>query len=150
MTYMCLLVDCTRCSEYFVQLFERWTWLVCMLACVRVCVTSQLSRAMLGDPEDDLCSPMPYRSFSEKISLVFLHAKQLQLWLYCNTHTVSYFRKGQVIDARRVEGRKRRIQLRFFPFTAPLKTQLIVLCCPALLYFLSPRLKLIALVLFII
>ena len=44
---MCLLVDCTRCSEYFVQLFEAWTWLVCMLACVRLCVTSQLSRATL-------------------------------------------------------------------------------------------------------
>ena len=34
-------VDCTKCSEYFVQLFETWTWLVCMLACVRRCVTSQ-------------------------------------------------------------------------------------------------------------
>ena len=29
-------------SEYFVQLFEAWTWLVCMLACMRLCVTSQL------------------------------------------------------------------------------------------------------------
>ena len=45
MTFVCLLVDGTRCSEYFVQLFEVWTWLVCMLACVRLCVTSQLSRA---------------------------------------------------------------------------------------------------------
>ena len=48
MTFVCLLVDCTRCSEYFVQLFEPLTWLVCMLACVRLCVTSQLSRATLG------------------------------------------------------------------------------------------------------
>ena len=47
MTYVCPLVDCTKCSEYFVQLFEPWTWLVCMLACVRLCVTSQLSRATL-------------------------------------------------------------------------------------------------------
>ena len=29
--------------QYFVQLFEAWIWLVCMLACV----TSQLSRATL-------------------------------------------------------------------------------------------------------
>ena len=43
----CVLVDCTRCSECFVQLFEAWTWLVCMLACLRLCVTSQLSRATL-------------------------------------------------------------------------------------------------------
>ena len=48
-TFACLLtlVDCTRCSEYFVQPFEPWIWLVCMLACVRLCVTSQLSRATL-------------------------------------------------------------------------------------------------------
>ena len=45
--HMCPLVDCTKCSEYFVQLFEPCTWLVCMLACVRLCVTSQLSRATL-------------------------------------------------------------------------------------------------------
>ena len=45
--YLCVLVDCTRCCEYFVQLFEAWTWLVCMLACLRLCVTSQLSRATL-------------------------------------------------------------------------------------------------------
>ena len=48
MIFVCLLVDCTRCSEYFVQLFEAWTWLVCMLACVRLCVASQLSRATLS------------------------------------------------------------------------------------------------------
>ena len=42
---VCWLIQCTRCSEYFVQLYEAWTWLVCMLACVRLCVTSQLSRA---------------------------------------------------------------------------------------------------------
>ena len=34
-------------GEYFVQLFEASTWLVCMLACLRLCVTSQLSRATL-------------------------------------------------------------------------------------------------------
>ena len=49
--HYCVLVDCTRCSETcsecFVQLFEAWTWLVCMLACLRLCVTSQLSRAAL-------------------------------------------------------------------------------------------------------
>ena len=48
--HQCVLVDCTRCSEYFVQLFEAWTWLVCMLACLRLCVTSQLSRATLRGP----------------------------------------------------------------------------------------------------
>ena len=37
----------TRCSEYFVQLFEALRWLVSMLACVRLCVTSQLPRATL-------------------------------------------------------------------------------------------------------
>ena len=49
MTDVCLLVDCTctKCSEYFVQLFEPCTYLVGMLACVRMCVTSQLSRATL-------------------------------------------------------------------------------------------------------
>ena len=46
--HWCVLVDCTRCIEYFVQLFEAWTWLVCMLACVRLCVTSQLSQATLN------------------------------------------------------------------------------------------------------
>ena len=44
------LVTWGRCSEYFVQLFEAWIWLVCMLACLRLCVTSQLSRATLSDP----------------------------------------------------------------------------------------------------
>ena len=41
-------IDCTRSSEYFVQLFEAWTWLVSMRACVRLLVTSQLSRATAG------------------------------------------------------------------------------------------------------
>ena len=45
MTFVCLLADCTRCSESLAQLFEPWTWLVCMLNWVRLCVTSQLSRA---------------------------------------------------------------------------------------------------------
>ena len=40
MAIVCLLVDCTRCSEYFVQLFEAWKWLGCMLAWVRLFVTS--------------------------------------------------------------------------------------------------------------
>ena len=47
MTFVCLLVECMKCSEYFVQLFEPWTCLVCILACVRLCVTSQLSGAPL-------------------------------------------------------------------------------------------------------
>ena len=46
--HLCVLVDCTRCSEYFVQLFEAWTWPVCMLVCLNLCVTSQLSRATLS------------------------------------------------------------------------------------------------------
>ena len=41
----CLLGDYTRCSEYLVHFFPAWTQLVCMLACVGLCVMSQLSRA---------------------------------------------------------------------------------------------------------
>ena len=55
MTYVCPLVDCTKCSEYFVQLFEPWPWLVCMLARVGLCVTSQLSRATLTSRQRRKC-----------------------------------------------------------------------------------------------
>ena len=46
----CVLVDCTRCSEYFVQLFEAWTWLVCACLFEAVCdVTTVPSHFIKGE-----------------------------------------------------------------------------------------------------
>ena len=56
-----LLVDCTRCSEYFVQCFEAWTWLVYMLVCVRLCVTLRQDRFFLCRFSFIL---LPFKSFS--------------------------------------------------------------------------------------
>ena len=66
MTFVCLLVACTRCSEYFVQLFKPWAWLVCMIAWVRLCLTSQLYWATLRQDPPPL--DLSFWSF-----LTFLH-----------------------------------------------------------------------------
>ena len=75
-TLVCLLVDWTKCSELIVQLFEAWTWLVCMLATLRLCVTSQLSRAIWKSKKyEGGCIVLIFLKLSVPMFLVEPHSK---------------------------------------------------------------------------